>query len=45
MQRRDGAYACAIAATELVLGLYAVRRTDTAQEQISTSHPLNLTLL
>jgi hypothetical protein len=26
---RDGAYACAIAATELVFGLYAVRRAET----------------
>ncbi len=26
---RDGAYACALAATELCLGLYAVRRAET----------------
>jgi hypothetical protein len=40
---RDGAYACAIAATELVLGLYAVRRAETRTGADYYVAPLNHT--
>src|SRR5215471_8876420 len=38
---RDGAYACALAATELSLGLYAVRRAETRTGADYYSAPLN----
>ena len=38
---RDGAYACALAATELVLGLYAIHRAQTRTGADYYVAPLN----